>query len=115
MTKRILIVEDEWMIATDIERILVGAGYQIVAKLGSIRKALQLLDMETCDAAIIDANLGGASSEPIAEILQRRGIPFLVISGYSRAQRGGILADAPFVSKPFNPEIILDQLKQFGA
>lgn len=115
MNKRILIVEDEWLVATDLARILEAAGCCVVAKAGSVRKALALLEAEPIDAAVIDVNLAGYSSEPLAEVLHRRGIPYVVISGYSQAQRGGLLASAPFISKPFDPDIIVDQVLRLGT
>jgi DNA-binding response OmpR family regulator len=108
---RTLIVEDEWMIATLIEQALADAGIEVLGKPGSIGKALRLIEETSCDVAVLDANLGGASAEPVADALHSRGIPFLVISGYASEQRSGRLAAAPFLRKPFTPQRLVELVR----
>jgi DNA-binding response OmpR family regulator len=98
---RVLIVEDEYLIALDAADMLEQAGFKVVDIAGSVNKALSVLAEGGCDAALLDANLDGASAEPVAIALKQRGIPFLVMTGYGTEQRQGALAEAPFLSKPY--------------
>ena len=59
---RILIVEDEPMIALELEEFLIDAGFKIAAIAGKLEKALALIESGACDAAIVDANLAGVST-----------------------------------------------------
>jgi DNA-binding response OmpR family regulator len=98
---RVLIVEDDWMIANDIEALMDRAGW-VTAMAGSVQQALELIDRRPYDVAILDANLNGLSVEPVAQALRRCGIPFIVVSGYASDQRSATLAEAPFLAKPYN-------------
>lgn len=100
---RVLIVEDEYLVAQDIAAILEQAGCQIVGIAGSVTKALRLLDDEGCDAAVLDGNLHGLSSEPVAAALRQHGSPFLMLSGYAADQPQGVPAEAPYLAKPYLP------------
>ena len=100
---RVLIVEDEYLIAMDIMATLKRGGCEVAGVAGSVSKALRLIEDQSCDAVILDANLYGDSAEPVAAALRQRGIPYLVVSGYSTGQRAGLLATAPFLAKPCAP------------
>ncbi len=101
---RVLIVEDEYLIALEASDALEAAGCQITAIANSVKKAIQSLEEHGCDAGLLDANLNGESSEPVAEALRARNIPFLVMSGYDNNQRPPALADAPYLAKPWRPK-----------
>lgn len=100
---RVLIVEDEYLIAVDAKATLEQAGCEIIGVVGTVTKALNVLAPGACDAVLLDANLGGESAEPVAAALQQRGIPFLVVTGYDANRRPSALAGAPFLSKPCKP------------
>jgi DNA-binding response OmpR family regulator len=102
MTIRALIVEDDPVIALEIEHILRSAGFEIAKCVPSIRKALAMLKSCECDFAVLDANLRGESVEPAAVALENLGKPFLFISGYGRVHLPDRFLDAPLLSKPFN-------------
>lgn len=97
---RVLIVEDEYLIACSEATALRQAGCDVVGMAGTVPRALQLLDDNPCDVAVLDANLHGESAEPVAMAMRQRGIPFLVLSGYAKDQQTGALAGAPFLAKP---------------
>jgi DNA-binding response OmpR family regulator len=97
---RILIVEDEPLISLNLETSLVDAGFQIAAIAGRLEKALALIESGACDAAILDANLAGVSASPLASALTARGLPFIVLSGYSSEQLQGAFPGALFLQKP---------------
>ncbi len=100
---RILVLEDEPLVAVDIAATIAGAGWDVLGPVASVQKALKLLEKESCEAAILDANLGGTSAAPVAETLRLRGIPFIVLSGYANEQLQGALSGAPFLAKPYDP------------
>ncbi len=111
MSARALIVEDEPLVAELLEDMLREAGYEIAASVGALDKALALLDGLVCDFAILDINLRGKSTEPIAAILRARGVPFLFVSGYGNAQLTSQFLDAPLLSKPFRDEQLIRAIK----
>ena len=87
MNKRVLVVEDDAMIALDIARELTDAGLEVVGPAISVAKALRLIGDYGCDAAVLDVNLGNnETSEPVARELRARSTPFVVLSGYSSEQ-----------------------------
>jgi DNA-binding response OmpR family regulator len=101
---RVLIVEDEPMIALTLQDLLVDAGFEIAGVAGKLEKAVALIESGVCDAAIIDANLAGVSASPIASALAARGLPFIVLSGYSPDQLQGAFPGALFFfQKPCRP------------
>src|ERR1044071_818409 len=82
--KRVLVVEDEALLALEIAELLTDAGLEVVGPATSVAKALNLINNPGCDIVILDVNLGSEHSEPVALELRARGIPFLVVSGNSR-------------------------------
>ncbi len=107
---RILIVEDEPLIALGIEDGLVDAGFEIVGVTGKLDNALSLIQHDACDAAIVDANLAGVSASPIAVALAARNLPFIILSGYSKEQMQGAFPRALFLSKPCRTELLIEKL-----
>jgi DNA-binding response OmpR family regulator len=107
---RILIVEDEPMIALSLEDTLVDAGFQIAGVAAKLDKALALIESGACDAAIVDANLAGVSASPAVIALAARGLPCIMLSGYAKEQMLGEYPRAFFLSKPCRPELLIDTL-----
>ena len=103
MEAKVLIVEDEPIVALEIENILLEAGFEIVGCVGSLNKALAALKDTDCDIAVLDANLRGDSAAPMAMALRERGRPFLFVSGFERAYLPAAFLDEPLLSKPFEP------------
>ena len=97
MSKAVLVVEDEYLIAMDIQRLLVSQGWQVIGPAGSVRQAMLLIEQALPVAAILDVNLGGDLVTPVAEALAARGIPFAVASAIDSPERlgGEVLAGAP--------------------
>lgn len=109
---RILIVDDEPIIALSLEEMLVDAGFTIAAVVHKTDKALALIESGACDAAIIDANLAGVSASPAASALATRGMPFIVLSGYSREQLQGDFPGAHFMQKPCRPAQLIQAVRE---
>jgi CheY-like chemotaxis protein len=108
---RILIVEDEPMLAFVLEELLVSAGYVVVGVASRLEAALSIITDGICDAAILDTNLAGVSAAPIASALASRAIPFLVLSGYSAAQQDKAFSGVTYLQKPCRPERITQALR----
>ncbi|MDR6759548.1 DNA-binding response OmpR family regulator, partial [Mycoplana sp. BE70] len=110
--RRILVVEDEALIAMSIEDALVDAGAQVVGPSISVERALKSLQHEHVDAIVLDMNLNGTSARPIAEAASKRAIPFLVLSGYGAQAISEIPGNAPVLSKPFDPGELVDVIRK---
>jgi DNA-binding response OmpR family regulator len=82
--KRVLVVEDEALIAMQIEFDLTNIGIEVIGPVASVRDALDLLKHESVDAAVLDFRLENETSVPIAMALVARQAPFLFMTGYSR-------------------------------
>ena len=85
---RILVVEDEALIAMAYEDLLADLGWFLVGPAPSVAQALAILATDRPSAALLDVNLDGEISAPVAARLHRSGIPFLVVTGSAAAQAG---------------------------
>lgn len=110
---RILLVEDQMLIAMDLENILIGQGAAEVVATSSAADALIRLRRFAPDAAILDVNLGGGTSESVADELTRRGIPFAFATGYGdRSIIPERFAGIPVVRKPYEAASIIGQVSR---
>jgi CheY-like chemotaxis protein len=80
--KRVLVVEDEALVAILIESLLEDCDATVVGPCGTVESALEAVRSETFDLAVLDVNLHGLRVYPVAELLAERNIPFLFLSGY---------------------------------
>lgn len=80
--RQILIVEDEIIVALELEHILTQAGFGVVGPVVSVAAALALLNLQRPDAAVLDVNLGGERVTPVAQALRAMSIPFILASAY---------------------------------
>ena len=111
---RILIIEDEPMIALDLQEFLETEGFAVAGVAGRLDNALERIKSVDFDVAILDANLAGVSSSPVATALAAQNIPFLVLSGYSLKQQQAVFSTLHFVQKPFRPEKLVSILNAIG-
>lgn len=105
--KRILIVEDEPLLAMDIAGQLEDAGAFVIGPAGNAAAALSLIEQYRFDGALLDANLGGHPVDDIAASLARKNIPFAFVSGYSRDSLPKSFNEVELLSKPFNATRLL--------
>jgi DNA-binding response OmpR family regulator len=113
MNARVLIVEDDALLALDLAHQLEFNGFTVVGTPASVAAALAILDQpNTCDGAVLDVNLGKETSEPIAHRLLAEGTPFLVISGYAATQHPKVFQGAPALTKPVRTERLLAELRK---
>ena len=82
--KRVLVVEDEMLVAMLVEDTLQELGCEVVGPVPSVSKALNATRTEVFDVALLDVNLAGQKVYPVAEALEERGIPFVLLSGYGQ-------------------------------
>ncbi len=110
----ILVVEDEFLIAMELDLVLRSAGYHVLGPATSVGFALELLRQERPQAAVLDVNLGGERVTPVAEVLRAMRIPFVLASGYGPAElkEDQVLREAVNVGKPGPSERLLRELRQ---
>ena len=104
--KRVLLVEDEALIAMMLEDYLTDLGYQVVATASRLEDAMEKARSIQIDVAVLDVNLAGQVSYPVAEILRQRSIPFIFATGYGTDGLPDRLSNALVLGKPF----VLSQL-----
>lgn len=101
--RRILIVEDESMIALMIQDVLADLGSVVVGPAARIETALELATTAPIDLAVLDLDLVGEPVYPVAEALAKRGIPFVFTTGYGQRGIAEVWRDRPSLLKPFRP------------
>jgi CheY-like chemotaxis protein len=100
--RRILIVEDEYLIAMNLQDGLENAGSVVLGPVPSVEKAIKKIESEPhIDAAVLDVNLGGAPAYPVADMLVARKIPFVFTSGYEDAGLRSRYPGAKNCPKPY--------------
>ncbi|WP_429809569.1 response regulator [Ensifer sp. B1-9] len=109
--RRILVVEDEMLVAMSIEDTLIDAGGEVVGPAPTVGRALGLLQCEAkIDAVVLDMNLQGQSGLPVADACDERSIPFIILSGYGDTALSGTRHAAPILSKPFASAVLVKAL-----
>jgi two-component system, response regulator PdtaR len=112
----VLVVEDELLIAMDLELLLQRNGWRVLGPAATVTEALWLLQGATPDVALLDINLRGELVTPVAEELRARGVPFVLASAYDDHELAVLaLAKAPNVGKPTNERRLLAALLQAMA
>ena len=101
---RVLVVEDEYLIRMLLEDMLADLGYDVAAAVGSIAEASAFAASGDFNAAILDVNLDGQQIFPVAEILAKRGLPFVFVTGYGERSLPERYRDRPALQKPFQAE-----------
>ena len=109
--RRILLVEDELLIAMVLEDVLRPEGCVLVGPFPRVEPALKAAREEPLDAAVLDINLAGERVDPIAKALAERKIPFVFTTGYDRAMLAAEHANRPALAKPFKPAQLVEALQ----
>jgi CheY-like chemotaxis protein len=113
---RILIVEDNFLLAETVAEVLEGAGARIVGPFVSMVEALdRLTELTAIDGAVLDIGLEGQDSYPLAEALQTTGIPFMFLTGVERHDLPPQFARTPHMLKPFSDERLIAKLVGIGV
>jgi DNA-binding response OmpR family regulator len=111
MSARVLVVEDEAILAIDIAEQLAEAGFLVVGPAPSVAKALRLIVDVGCDIALLDVNLRDETAEPVARELRSRRTPFLFLSAVSREQLASGFRDEVLLPKPTRPAVLIAALQ----
>jgi CheY-like chemotaxis protein len=99
--RRILVVEDEFLIALDVQDALMELGCTVIGPAATAEQALQIIADTPPDAAVLDVRLANGDTSPIARSLHERRVPFVVLTGYERRQVADpVLHAAPILPKP---------------
>jgi len=101
---KVLIIEDESIVAMMIEDLIVDMGHEVVGTAGRLEQALSLAQETAVDFAIVDVNLNGEHTYPVAEALKTRGVPFVFATGYGASGLKDEWKGSAVLQKPFQPE-----------
>ena len=113
--RSVLVVEDEMIVAWLLEDMLAELGCAVVGPAGSVNKALAMIDAEAIDVAVLDVNLNGEMSYPIADALAARGVPFVFVTGYDKDRMLDGYRNFPVLQKPFHRMALSDTLARLLA
>jgi two-component SAPR family response regulator len=111
---RILVVEDEFLLAAHIEDLLVDADVEVIGPVGTLDEAMKLAKDETMHGALLDVNIDGGRIDDVAAILAERDVPFVFVTGYGRANLPPLFQDAVVVAKPFSDSDLLREVLRMG-
>jgi DNA-binding response OmpR family regulator len=112
---RVLIVEDEVLLAFMLQDMLAEWGCAVVGPAGRVAKALSLAGSEALDGAILDVNLAGTEVYPVARALAARHIPFIFVSGFAPSRLPREWRDRPTLQKPFQPRDLAQSMARAFA
>ncbi|OBQ85973.1 MULTISPECIES: response regulator [unclassified Mesorhizobium] len=112
---RILVVEDAFLVALDLSDELTDAGCHVVGPAPSVQQALEQIDGVELDGAVLDVNLQGERSFPLAEHLAARDVPFLFLTGYDSATVfPDRFRDSPRLSKPVETKVLIEAVARLA-
>jgi CheY-like chemotaxis protein len=106
--RRILVVEDEFLIRMLLEDMLSDLGYELAGVAGRVDEAAEMATSKDFDLAILDVNLDGHDVYPVADLIGKRGLPFMFVTGYGGRGLPDAYRGRPTLQKPFQ----LDELKK---
>ncbi len=109
--QRVLVIEDEFLVALDIKSALSRAGFRVVGPAMTIAEAMNHIAQAGLNAAVVDANLNGHRIGSVASALSDRGIPFVVVSGYGRENLPPEAAGALLIEKPFDRRRLVEAVQ----
>ncbi|WDZ81883.1 response regulator (plasmid) [Ensifer adhaerens] len=114
MSKTVLLVEDEFLIALDLTLVLERHGWIVIGPAATVTKALALLKIQRPSVALLDVTLRDGSVTPVAEALRANNVPFVIASAYETPEDvgGEVLAGAINVGKPTDAQDLLKTLEQ---
>lgn len=110
MSRRVLVVEDEAILAIDIAEQLTEAGFRVVGPVTSVAKALRTIAEEGCDIAVLDVNLRDETAEPVARELRSRRTPFVFLSAVAKQNLPSGFDGEVLLQKPTRPEVLVAAL-----
>lgn len=111
----VLVVEDEFLIALELESVLTSSGFEVLGPASSVGQALDLLRSQRPDAAVLDVTLGSEKVTPVAFLLKSWDVPFVLASASDAAELAGhdVLAKALNLGKPTDMKRLVDVVQSF--
>ena len=106
--KKVLIVEDDFLTAEGLSHAIADYGFTVVGPVDTVDRAVRLIGQQPPDGALLDVRLRDGSAVEVAKVLRERGVPFVVMSGYSRDTLPPELKNAPFIAKPMAESELID-------
>lgn len=109
----VLVVEDEFFIAIELESVLTRGGFEVLGPASSVHQALELLKNQRPDAAVLDVTLNGEKVTPVALLLKSWGVPFVLASASDPAElaRHDVLAKVPNLGKPTDMKHLVEVVR----
>jgi DNA-binding NarL/FixJ family response regulator len=105
------IVEDELLVALEIERALLRGGFAVAGFAARAEAAIRMIEDHGCEAAVLDVRLADGTSARIVEVLAKRSIPFALLTAYSREQLPEEFRTAAYVKKPLHGDALVECLR----
>jgi CheY-like chemotaxis protein len=106
--RRVLLVEDEMLVVWLLEDMLADLGCTVVGPTSNVNQALAMIEAEVIDVAVLDVNLNGQMSYPVADALAARGVPFVFSTGYDKETLLDGYRSFPVLQKPFHRSELSD-------
>lgn len=110
--KKILIVEDEYFLATDLQVTLQDQGISVVGPIGTLADAMDAARSTRIDLAVLDINLHGEMAYDLIDMLRTAGVPVLLATGYSRNMLPQRMQHCRLVEKPYTMAYMLQEIDQ---
>ena len=112
---RTLVVEDSFLLGLQMKADLEQLGMEVLGPVPNVQAAIDMIDQNPVDAAILDINLGNETSFPVAHALQERGIPFVFITGYDdMILDDKLLEGHALFRKPIRMDTLCEAVRRFG-
>jgi len=108
----VFVVEDEALVLLELQDMLTDRGFVVAGSAVRLEEAVAKARDVECDVAVLDVNLAGQRSDPVASVLAERKIPFVFVSGYDRSALPAGFQDRPLLAKPYGPSTLIAALKQ---
>lgn len=109
---RILVIEDEYFIARELEMLLQTKGAEVIGPFGNVDQAMEQVKCDGFEVAVLDINLQGAEGYPVADELKRQGVPFVFASAYNEDRIPLRFADVHLWQKPYNELALVEDIRR---
>lgn len=113
--RRVLVIEDEMIVAMGLEMVLEDAGYEVLGPFGCLDQALDAARNGQMDMALLDVNVRGEAIFPVADVLATRGIPYAFLTGYGREAFPTEFNADRVLSKPFHPDQLISTVRAMSV
>ncbi|MBR0646851.1 response regulator [Plastoroseomonas hellenica] len=112
---RVLVLEDEWLIATEISATLERSGHRVIGPFASAQQAEETIQAGELDAALLDVRLAEGHSFAVADACLEAGIPFAFVTGVGSVDLPVLFASCPILRKPFSEAALVAQIRSLAG